>query len=161
VTKSNAKRSDERERACLIEKAIICVDLTDSDTIISIIRLLYALLSRLYALFQDMKLQLGSVFIAGKIPLGRRARSTSAGIVLHDQSALIFAGRSGRRSITISVPDISKPTGTHGRTKLISQIIDSLCEQLQRACLGMHDSEDRVEYEPEKKQSERSNNCYN
>ena len=41
-----------------------------SDTIISIFRLLYALFSQLYALFQDMKLQFGSVFIAGKMSLG-------------------------------------------------------------------------------------------
>jgi hypothetical protein len=63
-----------------------------------------------------------------KIPLDRRARSTSAVIVLHDQSALIFAGSSCGSSITISVLDISKPTGTHGWTKFISQIIDSLCD---------------------------------
>jgi hypothetical protein len=75
-----------------------------------------------------MKLQFGSVFIAETFPLGGRESCTSAVIVLHNQSALIFAGCSGGSRITISFLDISQPTGSHGWTKLIYQIIDSLCD---------------------------------
>ena len=99
-----------------------------SDTIISIIRLLYASFSRLYALFQDMKLQFGSVFIAETFPLGGRESCTSAVIVLHNQSALIFAGCSGGSHFTLSFLDVSQLTGSHGWTKLIFQIINSLCD---------------------------------
>ena len=73
-----------------------------------------------------MKLLFGSAFIAKTVSLGRRARSTSAVIVLCDQSALNFAASSGGSHFTINFLDVSQPTGSHGLTKLISQIINSL-----------------------------------
>ena len=98
-----------------------------------------------------MKLQFGSVFVAETFPLGGRESCTSAVIVLHNQSALIFAGCSGgmQSHFTIRFLDVSQQIGFAWLDEI------DLADHQQSLLLprAFCDSEDQDRHEPEKKQS--------